>query len=567
MAEEEVDWEDDLGLGAQPGNGIAKDEDDAISLDGNDAVVEATGKNESSRSNSNQPPSGPRKGADEQKPQSNSENAAAAEGNDNNGGSSPLPPGWTAIMSKSHNRHFFYHKETNTTVWDKPSVSTNKEGKDDPSSPPLITEDVKPKDDSNTRSANTGDNKDQRVRGIETKPHYDKYWAQRDQSYQAQTQAHHQANQEKRRPRESSPPSGYRNNNYNNDRYNNNQGDREYKRFKGGDEPRSGNNFRRQESYNAKYDNNRGQEKDFPKPLAQTPVVQSDDVRTKPYNGAFVPPVVKHFNPNHPAGSRSPPPASATVPSRRAVPSDKPLTGKYPRDYNKGYQSNYNKDDNYRKPNYHRQDSAPYDSRGSRPPPGGDVDEAELERAKIRDEARKAQEKLEFLKEAEARLEREMSEKKGNDNKREAYQSRGPSSGDYQDSRKPYTPRDRDSRPSSPPPPPSSSRYDRGGDNDKYGDNNYRNNNYNKPYYNNNRGGYDNGRSSRGGYDNGRSSRGNRGYDNRSSNHRSNSPSRPNSPPPPGSSSKYQERRSNDRDDREPTRDLASRIGSGSQRS
>lgn len=38
--------------------------------------------------------------------------------------SPPLPPGWTSVMSKSHKRPFYYHKETNTTVWDRPEATT-----------------------------------------------------------------------------------------------------------------------------------------------------------------------------------------------------------------------------------------------------------------------------------------------------------------------------------------------------------------------------------------------------------------------------------------------------------
>jgi hypothetical protein len=32
----------------------------------------------------------------------------------------PLPDGWTKHMSKSKNRHYFFHKETGTTQWDFP---------------------------------------------------------------------------------------------------------------------------------------------------------------------------------------------------------------------------------------------------------------------------------------------------------------------------------------------------------------------------------------------------------------------------------------------------------------
>ncbi|KAK8847418.1 hypothetical protein IAR55_005276 [Kwoniella newhampshirensis] len=50
--------------------------------------------------------------------------------------SPPLPPGWTSVMSKSHKRPFYYHKETNTTVWDRPEATTIS-GVSEPKSPQL----------------------------------------------------------------------------------------------------------------------------------------------------------------------------------------------------------------------------------------------------------------------------------------------------------------------------------------------------------------------------------------------------------------------------------------------
>ncbi|WVF69784.1 hypothetical protein IAT40_004563 [Kwoniella sp. CBS 6097] len=50
----------------------------------------------------------------------------------------PLPPGWQAIMSKSHQRPFYFHKESNTTVWDRPTAPIASQAKEGvPPSPPL----------------------------------------------------------------------------------------------------------------------------------------------------------------------------------------------------------------------------------------------------------------------------------------------------------------------------------------------------------------------------------------------------------------------------------------------
>ncbi|WVW78422.1 hypothetical protein I302_100376 [Kwoniella bestiolae CBS 10118] len=471
MAEEEVDWDDDWrGAGQaqlagtaendiENGNGHGDDngkhEDDVISLDGAEVETEV----DIPATRNKIPPTGPR---DRTKQPSTIEEGTkdntteqTTSTSTENGGSSPLPPGWTAIMSKSHNRHFFYHKETNTTVWEKPSIPENKDQQEvQPKSPPLvstepeqtqtttITTSQAPAAAPETSSSNNvtaayatrkqppsgparrdPPREQQGVRGIETKPHYDKYWNQRDHSTSQP--------QDRRRPRDTSPPPPAARPGY----------DRDYKRFKGDDERRYGSgpgDFRRQGPPSDSRDSR----------SAQAPSGPADDPRTRPYNGAIVPPVIRY-----PTRPRSPPPPSRGSSTPYNPP---PPASRYSRDSRPPPRD---RDDGYsRAPPRH--EPAPYPSRGSRPPP---IDEAEIERAKIREEARKAQEKLEFLKQAEARLEREMSEKRhdpfsrGPGPRRDgppSYDSRSdrgpPSSYDQDRDRRPYTSR-----------PPEPSGYDR----------------------------------------------------------------------------------------------------------
>ncbi|WWC67966.1 uncharacterized protein I206_101885 [Kwoniella pini CBS 10737] len=476
-------------------------------------------------------------------------------------------------MSKSHNRHFFYHKETNTTVWDKPSSNEKEKEEQDirPASPPLAQTtsqstqrrsnqdtDLSGKPLATGKVPPTGPSeRKEHVRGVETKPHYDKYWAQRDVSYQAQTQAQHQermAEKEKRRAREPSPI----------------KTGQEYKRFRGDND---GNESRRQPELKPLQDYKPAQPSPRPSDTSSvTTDKPKDDPRTRPYNGAYVPPVVRHHNPHY----TKPSPRSPTGSRGSATPSYQPNSGpKYQKDFSRPPPSaDYRKDDYSRPPPSARHDSATYTSRGP-PISRGEVDEAEIERAKIRDEARKAQEKLEFLKQAEARLEREMSEKRRpgppteKDNysrsSRPSYDRPGPPS----DIKRSYPPRERDYPPSQ----HHNPRYDKGSDS----------------RYEGGRGGYQPEATRGGGYDN-RSSGPPRGYDNRppprggydDRSYQSRPPPfRPNSPPPP--SSRYADApregrrspppfgsRSGPRPDSPPRRgdrDLASRLGGGRGRS
>ncbi|OCF32595.1 hypothetical protein I316_05775 [Kwoniella heveanensis BCC8398] len=64
--------------------------------------------------------------------------SVSSKGSTEAGGEAPLPPGWQAIMSKSHQRPFYFHKESNTTVWDRPTAPIATQAKEDvPASPPL----------------------------------------------------------------------------------------------------------------------------------------------------------------------------------------------------------------------------------------------------------------------------------------------------------------------------------------------------------------------------------------------------------------------------------------------
>ncbi|WWD07645.1 hypothetical protein V865_005746 [Kwoniella europaea PYCC6329] len=574
MAEEEVDWDDDWRGAGQPHpeisgnengdeteNGNGKDDDDVISLDGDE--VEEVAEVEPTPSRNKVPPTGPRRGTN-----------GTTETSTENGGSSPLPPGWTAIMSKSHNRHFFFHKESNTTVWEKPSntnVNTKDQEEVQPQSPPLATtqenslgtvEETKTQDlpsIGQAQNSSSGNNlssaqnsrlskqppsgparrdipSQQDVRGgIEGKPHYDKYWAQRDTSSHPSQQTQIQ---DRRRPRDISPGA-------NRPGYDSRQGDRDYKRFKGDDERRAGpgESRRQQGPPSVTTSTSRPADvRDSRSSQAPSTSAPADDPRTRPYNGAFVPPVAKYSNQTRPR-SPSPPPRGSSAPYRP------PPSSRYPRD-SRGPP----RDEGYSRsplpPPSRGHDYPSYPSRGPhRPPP---VDEAEIERAKIREEARKAQEKLEFLKQAEARLEREMSEKRN-----DPYASRGPGprrdgpppydsrsgpASSYDQDRRPYPPREHSSRP------PEPSRYDR---EPSYGSSR----GYDSRPPPASRGGYAG--SIRGGYES-RSTRGGYGYDTRPPPRGASPPpfsGRPRSPPPPSGGRYSDSRRS------PPPPSFASRLG------
>ncbi|WWC59488.1 uncharacterized protein I303_102044 [Kwoniella dejecticola CBS 10117] len=613
MADEEVDWDDDWRAGgpAHPveveenGNGdhsaLDKQEDDVLSLDGLDPEWTCYQLEKAKHRQQALEEPVPRRTATSAGSVSS---ASHSNGNGNgNGGSSPLPPGWTAIMSKSHNRHFFFHKETNSTVWEKPSLSDNKneaelQKEDGPASPPLAkngtaadqanpaprptpttaqaqnqTADKIEKPVGTGKAPPTGPSeKREQVRGIETKPHYDKYWAQRDNP-QSQPQGQGQdriPDKEKRRAREPSPP----------------QSAQDHKRFRGDN---GGNEARRQPELKPLQDYKPAQPSSRPSDTpSAAPDKPRDDPRTRPYNGAYVPPVIRH-----PVSRYGPPPRSPPRSRGSITPSHQPSSGpRYRDEYSRAPaplppSSDYRRDDYLsRPPPSSRHDPAPYaSSRG--PPPRSQVEEAEVERerAKIRDEARKAQEKLEFLKQAEARLEREMSEKQrrpiASDHNRDPYpsaRSSRPSPYDHPgprpvDDRRPYPP----SRGRNYSPPPPSSRYDRGPDpryeasSRGYAPESRREGTYDSrererppprgyegrpPPRGEPRGGY--------GYDD-------RPYDSRAPPpFRSRSRSRPNSPPP--LSSRYSDGRRSPppfksrlgpRPDSPPRRDLSSRIGGG----
>ncbi|KIR26470.1 hypothetical protein I309_04626 [Cryptococcus deuterogattii LA55] len=180
MADEEVDWgfdeqEDDWrGAGLAENDNAARADDDVISLEGAEDAEDAkraaspgrksnpnaNGRQPPTGPSSKNPPTGPRRGRVNARARPDSaDNATAvpsgprggfrANANDNQASfhldfsflchsknkasarnddqannvredSPPLPPGWTAVMSKSHNRPFYYHKESNRTVWEKP---------------------------------------------------------------------------------------------------------------------------------------------------------------------------------------------------------------------------------------------------------------------------------------------------------------------------------------------------------------------------------------------------------------------------------------------------------------
>ncbi|ODO08742.1 hypothetical protein L198_00475 [Cryptococcus wingfieldii CBS 7118] len=135
MADEEVDWGMDEQEDEWRGGGLddsARIDDDVISLEGGDDDASSTRQPATGLGSKNPPtgpkkgrkgevPGGPRQGADSQTSRINAQSAAADSEKPSNGEASPLPPGWTAVMSKSHNRYFYFHKESNQTVWDKPA--------------------------------------------------------------------------------------------------------------------------------------------------------------------------------------------------------------------------------------------------------------------------------------------------------------------------------------------------------------------------------------------------------------------------------------------------------------
>ena len=50
--------------------------------------------------------------------------------------SDPLPPGWTEVQSRTHNRTFYFHQETSKTSWTRPGVGSSQEST--PSSKPTL---------------------------------------------------------------------------------------------------------------------------------------------------------------------------------------------------------------------------------------------------------------------------------------------------------------------------------------------------------------------------------------------------------------------------------------------
>ncbi|WVQ76018.1 hypothetical protein IAR50_005654 [Cryptococcus sp. DSM 104548] len=137
MADEEVDWGMDEQEDEWRGDGLNDSErvdDDVISLEGGDDDAQATSARQpASGLVSKNPPTGPKKGRkgeaigdhrqgeDSQTSRINVLSVAVDSDKPSDGEASPLPPGWTAVMSKSHNRYFYFHKETNQTVWEKPA--------------------------------------------------------------------------------------------------------------------------------------------------------------------------------------------------------------------------------------------------------------------------------------------------------------------------------------------------------------------------------------------------------------------------------------------------------------
>nr|ODN93752.1 hypothetical protein L204_04936 [Cryptococcus depauperatus CBS 7855] len=161
MADEEVDWgfeeQEDEWRGAGPANNDndARVDDDVISLEGAEdaeaprsmmspgrkSISASTNRGQLPIGPSKNPPTGPRRnrmGADPrarlESVQGDSQSGfgsaeypanehQATNADVTRADSPPLPPGWAAVMSKSHKRPFYYHKESNTTVWEKPILS------------------------------------------------------------------------------------------------------------------------------------------------------------------------------------------------------------------------------------------------------------------------------------------------------------------------------------------------------------------------------------------------------------------------------------------------------------
>ncbi|OWT36670.1 hypothetical protein J008_05519 [Cryptococcus neoformans] len=179
MADEEVDWgfdeqEDEWrGAGLAENDNAARADDDVISLEGAEDAEDArraaspgrksnpnaNGRQPPTGPSSKNPPTGPRRGRVDTRARPDSESNAAivpsgprgdsrsntddnqasmrntGQANNVREDSPPLPSGWTAVMSKSHNRPFYYHKESNRTVWEKPTLPVEQLQETEPVTP------------------------------------------------------------------------------------------------------------------------------------------------------------------------------------------------------------------------------------------------------------------------------------------------------------------------------------------------------------------------------------------------------------------------------------------------